>query len=197
MSVLGVAILVSSLRLLRLRRLITSGVSAPGRTGHWFRRAETEATEVIGQRRLLRWTIPGLAYAFTFWGFIVLIFTIIEAIGDLFKSPLRDPGHRALGCARIPRVRFRRRGPRRARDFHLIRLRGSPQRLDRRSRFYGSQYVGRLDHVVHDLSRHRDLALIPGRGDQHRRLPVRMVGVRVPWHQLRLHPLGQRNQSRP
>ncbi len=138
MSVLGLAIVVASYRLLRLRRLITSGVGAPGRMGHWFRRAETEAAEVVGQRRLLRWTVPGLAHAFTFWGFIVLIFTIIEAIGDLFNRHFAIPGighSAALGfledafavAVLVALV-----------TFTLIRLRESPQRLDRRSRFYGS-----------------------------------------------------------
>lgn len=138
MSVLGVAIVVASLRLFRLRQLITRGVAAPGRTGHWFRRAETEATEVIGQRRLLRWRVPGLAHAFTFWGFIVLIFTIIEAIGDLFNRRFAIPGighSAALGfledtfavAVLVALV-----------TFTVIRLRERPSRLDRRSRFYGS-----------------------------------------------------------
>ncbi len=40
----------------------------------------------MGRRKLLRWTVPGLAHAFTFWGFTILLFTIIEAYGDLFKK---------------------------------------------------------------------------------------------------------------
>jgi Fe-S oxidoreductase/TM2 domain-containing membrane protein YozV len=138
MSVLGVAILVASFRLFRLYGLITSGGRAPGRTGHWLHRAEAETTEVIGQRRLLRWTVPGLAHAFTFWGFIVLIFTIVEAIGDLFDRRFAIPGighAAALGffedafavAVLIALV-----------TFTIIRLRESPHRLDRRSRFYGS-----------------------------------------------------------
>ena len=51
---------------------------------HPARDAEVEAAEVIGQRKLLKWTVPGAAHAATFWGFIVLLLTIIEAYGDLF-----------------------------------------------------------------------------------------------------------------
>lgn len=138
MSVLGVAILVASFRLFRLYGLISNGTRAPGRSGHWFRRAETETAEVIGQSRLLRWTVPGLAHAFTFWGFIVLIFTIIEAIGDLFDRRFAIPGighAAALGffedvfavAVLVALV-----------TFAIIRLRENPHRLDRRSRFYGS-----------------------------------------------------------
>ena len=28
-----------------------------------------ETTEVLGQRRLLRWAVPGTAHLLTFWGF--------------------------------------------------------------------------------------------------------------------------------
>ena len=38
-----------------------------------------QLSEVIGQRKLLKWSIPGAAHAATFWGFIVLLLTIIEA----------------------------------------------------------------------------------------------------------------------
>jgi hypothetical protein len=51
-----------------------------------------EAAEVIGQRKLLKWTLPGAAHAATFWGFIVLLLTIIEAYGDLFSKMFAIPG---------------------------------------------------------------------------------------------------------
>jgi len=37
-----------------------------------------ELVEVGGQKKLLQWTVPGLAHAFTFWGFTILFLTIIE-----------------------------------------------------------------------------------------------------------------------
>jgi len=40
--------------------------------------------EVFGQKRLLKWSVPGIAHAVTFWAFIILTLTIIEAVGALF-----------------------------------------------------------------------------------------------------------------
>ena len=52
------------------------------------------SSEVGGQRKLLQWTVPGLAHAFTFWGFTILLLTIIEAYGDLFDTDFPIPAHR-------------------------------------------------------------------------------------------------------
>ena len=103
-------------RLWWLARVGRSGQPAPERIAavrsHPARDAEVEATEVIGQRKLLKWTVPGLAHAFTFWGFIVLLLTIIEAYGDLFSKTFAHPRHRPLGVGRVHRgpVRGRRAG---------------------------------------------------------------------------------------
>src|SRR5271169_4227193 len=70
-----------------LFRLISAGQPAvPNRFKDIPKRIKAELVEVGGQRKLLRWTVPGLAHAFTFWGFTVLFLTIIEAYGDLFKK---------------------------------------------------------------------------------------------------------------
>ena len=47
---------------------------------------------MIGQRKLLKWSVPGAAHAATFWGFIVLLLTIIEAYGNLFSRTFAIPG---------------------------------------------------------------------------------------------------------
>jgi Fe-S oxidoreductase len=129
---------VAGRRLYLISRLIRSGQVAPGRLSHWGRRAATEVAEVGGQRRLLKWTVPGLAHAFTFWGFTVLILTIIEAYGDLFTPTFHIPG-----IGRSPVLGF-------IEDFFIvavlaalvvfsvIRLVDNPKRKDRSSRFYGS-----------------------------------------------------------
>ena len=95
-----------------------------------------------GVRRLLRhppaFSIPGLAHLFTFWGFIILIFTIIEAYGDLFSRTFAIPGigHSfALGFiedlfAVLVLVGLV--------TFAIIRLRDNPEHQGRKSRFYGS-----------------------------------------------------------
>jgi hypothetical protein len=76
-----------------LSRLIRSGKPAPERTrGSIIPKAEAEVTEVAGQRKLLKWTIPGLAHFFTMWGFTILLLTIVEAYGDLFQKTFHFPG---------------------------------------------------------------------------------------------------------
>jgi Fe-S oxidoreductase/TM2 domain-containing membrane protein YozV len=137
-SVLGVAILVASFRLSQLYRLISGGRAAPGRSGHWLRRAETETTEVIAQQRLLRWKVAGLAHAFTFWGFLILIFTIIEAIGDLFDRRFAIPGIGHSAALGFLEDVFAVAVLVALATFTIIRVRESPNRLDQRSRFYGS-----------------------------------------------------------
>jgi hypothetical protein len=50
---------------------------------------------VFGQRKLLKWSIPGLAHFFTFWGFIILAAAMVEAYGALFDRDFAIPliGH--------------------------------------------------------------------------------------------------------
>ena len=78
-----IAFAVAGRRVWWLGRLAFSGQPAPERVAfarsHPGTETETQLTEVIGQRKLLKWTVPGAAHAATFWGFIVLLLTIIEA----------------------------------------------------------------------------------------------------------------------
>ncbi len=138
MAAAAIALVIAGRRLLFLYRLVTSGKPAPDRLAHWGKRAEVELVEVGGQRRLLKWTVPGVAHAFTFWGFTILMLTIIEAFGDLFQADFHIP---LIGTN--PVVGF-------IEDFFavavlvslvtfgVIRVRNAPKRLDRKSRFYGS-----------------------------------------------------------
>src|ERR1700724_1573056 len=94
-----VALAVAGRRMWWLKRLAFSGQPAPERVAavreHPGRDLEVQATEVIGQRKLLKWSVPGAAHAATFWGFIVLLLTIIEAYGSLFSRTFAIPrtGH--------------------------------------------------------------------------------------------------------
>ncbi len=75
-----------------LSRLIRAGKKAPERTrGSILPKAEAEVTEVAGQRKLLQWTIPGIAHFFTMWGFTILLITIVEAYGGLFQKTFHFP----------------------------------------------------------------------------------------------------------
>src|SRR5277367_6498472 len=92
MSVTVVALVIAGLRFQWFSRLVRSGQSAPNRTRGSVRpRAEAELTEVAGQKKLLQWTVPGLAHFFTMWGFTILILTIIEAYGALFARSFSIP----------------------------------------------------------------------------------------------------------
>src|ERR1700727_1446569 len=125
-----------------LGRLGLSGQPAPERIAavrsHPERGAEVQATEGFGQRKLLKWTIPGLAHFVVFWGFIILIFTIIEAYGDLFSRGFAIPGigHSfALGFLEDLFSVLVLAG---LVTFAIIRLRNQPEKEGRASRFYGS-----------------------------------------------------------
>jgi len=133
-----VALAVAARRLHWLYRLIHSGQPLTGRDVDAGAVTQTEVQEVVGQRRLLAWTVPGLAHAFVFWGFLVLGLTIVEAYGAIidrnFSIPVLD------GWAWIPFVEdlFAVAVLLGVAVFAIIRLRSSPRRLGRRSRFYGS-----------------------------------------------------------
>jgi Fe-S oxidoreductase len=51
------------------------------------KRVELEATVVLGQRKLLQRLGPGVMHAFIFWGFIVLLTTIVEVLGEIVFGP--------------------------------------------------------------------------------------------------------------
>jgi Fe-S oxidoreductase len=55
------------------------------------KRVEYEATVVLGQRKLLQRALPGIMHAFIFWGFLVLLTTIAEAIGQIVDRSFRIP----------------------------------------------------------------------------------------------------------
>jgi Fe-S oxidoreductase len=81
--VLAAAVSVSlSLFAVRVRFLARLLSDAPdvSRSDHVARRIENEATIVLGQRKLLQRLGPGLAHALIFWGFVVLLPTILIAL---------------------------------------------------------------------------------------------------------------------
>jgi Fe-S oxidoreductase len=55
------------------------------------RRVEREVTVVLGQRKLLQRLGPGLMHAFIFWGFLVLLTTIVEALGAVLQPSFAIP----------------------------------------------------------------------------------------------------------
>ena len=76
---LAAAVALFARRALFLYRLIRSGKPA-ARFDNVPARVRTEATDVIGQRKLLQRLLPGLMHAAIFWGFLVLFPTIVIAM---------------------------------------------------------------------------------------------------------------------
>jgi Fe-S oxidoreductase len=129
-------------RLWWLYRLGRSGQPAPERIlavrEHPATDAETQLTEVFGQRKLLKWSVPGIAHFLTFWGFIILLLTIIEAYGDLFSRTFAIPGIGHWAWVGFIEDLFAVGVLVGIATFTVIRLRAEPKREGRRSRFSGS-----------------------------------------------------------
>jgi Fe-S oxidoreductase len=136
------AFAVAGRRVWWLKRLAFSGQPAPERVAyarkHAGAEAETQLTEVVGQRKLLKWSVPGAAHAATFWGFIVLLLTIIEAYGALFSRTFAIPGIGHWAFTGFIEDLFAVGVLAGIITFTVIRVREDPRREGRGSRFFGS-----------------------------------------------------------
>jgi Fe-S oxidoreductase len=164
----AVALAVAGRRVWWLYRLIKVGQPAPGRTDGAAARLRAELVEVFGQRKLLKWSVPGVAHFLTFWGFVILGLTIIEAWGALFDRDFYIP---LIGRWQV--VGF-------AEDlvavgvliglatFAMLRVRQAPARQQRASRFYGSHtraawvILGMITGVILTLLLYRGAQLNSG-----------------------------------
>ena len=141
-----VALAIAGHRVRWLYRLGRTGQPAPDRVeGVTHRVGEavrTQLIEVFGQRKLLKWTVPGAAHFVVFWAFVILASVYLEAYGALFDEDFAIPliGHwPVLGFLQDLIASLALLG---IVTFAIIRLRNSPARLDRRSRFKGSHLGG-------------------------------------------------------
>ncbi|MCU1599462.1 MAG: ferredoxin, 4Fe-4S, partial [Frankiales bacterium] len=138
LGIMAVSLAVAGRRVLFLAKLISSGQPSPGRLTDLPRRLWIQVVEVFGQRRLLKWSIPGIAHFVTFWAFIILTLTIVEAVGALFDPHFYIPiigQWRVVGLAEdligtLLLVSLA--------TFALIRREQDPAKQERSSRFYGS-----------------------------------------------------------
>jgi len=137
-----VAFALAGRRVWWLYRLTTSGQPAPERLEMVRKNPagdlRSQLVEVFGQRKLLKWTVPGVAHFLTFWGFIVLILTIIEAYGDLFSRTFAIPGIGHWAFIGFIEDLFAVAVLAGIAAFGIIRLVSDPKREGRRSRFAGS-----------------------------------------------------------
>ncbi|GAA4957815.1 (Fe-S)-binding protein [Yinghuangia aomiensis] len=126
-------------RVFTLYRLGASGQPVePDRTRNVGTRLWAVATEVFGQRKLLKWTGAGAAHFAVFWGFVILGATIVEGYGALFDRDFHIPliGTMTwLGALEDTFIVAVLVG---LVAFSAIRLVQSPAREGRKSRFFGS-----------------------------------------------------------
>src|SRR3954451_9359719 len=136
------AFAIAGRRLWWLQRLALSGQPAPERIEyareHVPGELRTQLTEVVGQRKLLKWSVPGAAHAATFWGFIILLLTIIEAYGALFARDFAIPGIGHWPVVGFVEDLFAAAVLAAIIVFTVIRVRQSPKQRGRWSRFYRS-----------------------------------------------------------
>lgn len=57
----------------------------------WGRKLKDQLVVVLGQRKLLQWTVPGIMHFLIFWGFLVLFTTIVEAFGAIYVTGFHLP----------------------------------------------------------------------------------------------------------
>jgi len=128
-------------RIAWLIKLIRSG-QPTDRGDNLAKRVWLQFVEVFGQRKLLKWSVPGLAHFFTMWAFFILATVYVEAYGALFDEDFAIPligKWDLLGAlqdfialaALVGLI-----------TFTVPRIKQAPERKQRASRFYGSHTGG-------------------------------------------------------
>jgi Fe-S oxidoreductase len=129
-------------RLWFLIQLARSGKPAVGRLLDAPKRVQAEAFEVLGQRKLLKWTVPGVAHVFAFWGFLVLTLTILETYGALFVADFHIPLVGTWPVLGFLEDLFAVLVVVGIAIFAVIRATNNPAKQGRQSRFFGSHTKG-------------------------------------------------------
>src|SRR5437763_1685984 len=86
LAITAIAFAIAGNRIFYLFRIARSGQPAPERLKNIPRRLGVQFPEVFGQRKLLKWSVPGIAHFFVFWGFLILNLTLFEAYASLFDK---------------------------------------------------------------------------------------------------------------
>src|SRR4051794_8837298 len=85
----AIALPLAARRIVFLYRVISSGQPAPDRiegvTGRLGGAVKRQVVEVFGQRKMLKWSVPGTAHFFVMWAFFILATVYLEAYGSLLK----------------------------------------------------------------------------------------------------------------
>ncbi|MBB4920453.1 (Fe-S)-binding protein [Streptosporangium saharense] len=148
----AVALALAARRVLFLYKLATVGAPAPERIEYARNNvgAEIKAqlVEVFGQRKLLKWNPSGTAHFFVMWAFFILATVYLEAYGALIQGAVTGkPDFHIPLVGTWPVLGF-------LQDFiavaalvglvvfAVIRVKNSPKKLGRKSRFSGSHLGG-------------------------------------------------------
>jgi Fe-S oxidoreductase len=78
-------------RVVELVGMLRLGAADDRRPRNWGRKVKDEVVVVLGQRKLLQWTLPGLLHFFIFWGFLILFTTIVEGFGAIYRDGFHLP----------------------------------------------------------------------------------------------------------
>jgi len=142
----AIALPIAGKRVLFLYRLITSGQPAPDRVenvrGKIGQAVKTQLVEVLGQKKLLKWSVPGAAHFFVFWAFLILATVYLEAYGSLFHEGFHIPIVGKWGVLGFAQDFIAVMAVVGLATFAVIRLKNSPKKLGRKSRFKGSHLGG-------------------------------------------------------
>ncbi|MFN2524998.1 MAG: (Fe-S)-binding protein [Actinomycetota bacterium] len=78
-------------RALQLTMMLVLGARDERVPRNWGRKLKDQLVVVLGQRKLLQWTLPGVMHFFIFWGFVILFTTIVEAFGAVYQEGFHLP----------------------------------------------------------------------------------------------------------
>ncbi len=186
-----IALAIAGRRLIWLFRLIRTGQPSPGRLDGVGTFVRSQLVEVFGQRKLLQWTVPGLAHFFTFWGFVILGATILEVYGALFvrdfaipligRSPVLGFLEDFFAVAVLVAIA----------TFTVLRIQNAPARSHRASRFYGSHtgaawvILGMITAVIVTLLLYRAAQVNTGH------FPFKSGAFASEWLAKAIEPLGR------
>ena len=194
---LGMTVVVGLLAVRRvgwLVKLVRSGKPAPGHTNDPAQRVWAEIAEVAGQRRLLKWSIPGLAHFFTMWGFFILLTVYIEAYGFLFQRNFHIPIIGRWAALGFLQDFFATAVFLGITTFAIIRLTRRPAEIGRASRFYGSHTGGAWLILFMIFNVIWTYVLVRGSAVNNGTLPYGKAAFLSHLSAAALHPLGPANE---
>jgi Fe-S oxidoreductase len=85
------AIAIFARRIGQLVGFLRLGATDDRKPSDWKRKLKDQLVVVLGQRKLLQWSVPGVMHFFIFWGFVILFTTIVEAFGAVYQDGFHLP----------------------------------------------------------------------------------------------------------